>query len=132
MGFRATAHPEIVRAALDRWVAASCLDLQITDTGPHQVLFTTEGFTSPTRIGQTTGTWEAAQIRIRDEGWLDYQIEIVLMHELAHLLAITNDHVDNSVLSESDGFEARNLRISDELLTRVCERRACGCFNPES
>lgn len=134
MGFR-VARPEkthLVQAVLQRWSAATCLDLAVTADGPHEVLFTTSGFTAAHRIGQTTGTWEAATIRVRDEGWLDYQIEIVLMHELGHLLAITNDHVDNSVLSETDGFAPRNLVISDELLTRVCERRACGCFNPES
>lgn len=134
MGFRVAAAEKahLVQAVLARWSAASCLDLELTTDGPHEVLFTTEGFTAPHRIGQTTGTWEAAIIRVRDEGWLNYQIEIVLMHELAHLLAITNDHVDNSVLSETDGFADRNLKISDELLTRVCERRTCGCFNPES
>lgn len=130
-GFRVEAHTDVVQEALDRWVAAACIDVAIDPQGPHEILFTTEGFTSPHRIGQTTGRWEAATIRIRDEGWLDEQLVTVLMHELAHLLAVTNDHIDGSVLSEEDGFAPENQFISAELLGLVCERQRCGCFQPE-
>jgi hypothetical protein len=55
----------------------------------------------------------------------------VLMHELAHLFAVTNDHVEESVLGENAVAE-ENSRISEELLGLVCARQNCGCFNPES
>ena len=136
IGFSVPSRPELVQPLLDRWSAATCLELTLSDNGPHSVLFTTDGFSARNRLGQTTGTWDAATIRIRPvqveaQLPLDTQMSIVLMHELAHLLALTNDHVDNSVMSADDGFAARNLNISADLLNVVCERRDCGCFQPE-
>lgn len=131
IGFRVSERVELVQGALDRWIAASCLPLTIGAEGAHEILFTTEGFSTPRRVGQTAGSWEAASIRIRNAGWVTDAIRSrVLMHELAHLFAVTNGHeVAGSVLAES--LDPATDAITADLLELVCSRQQCGCFNPE-
>lgn len=121
---------ELTAAVLARWQDATCLDLRVTADGPHAVMLTEDGFSARTRAGQTSGRWEAATIRVRPSLPAP-QRAIVLTHELAHLLALTNDHQRESVMSADDGFAARNQFISSALLARVCTVRDCGCFAPE-
>lgn len=132
LGFAAVGEgaAELTAGALARWERATCLDLRVTDDGPHVVTLTEEGFSARTRAGQTTGTWEAAEIRVRPS-LAPARRAVVLTHELAHLLALTNDHQPESVMSADDGFAARNQFISSALLARVCRARDCGCFAPE-
>lgn len=130
IGFRAVARLDLVGAVLARWERATCLNLPITADGAHEIRFTETGL-GRGRIGQTSGTWENATISVKEKGFSNAQISIVLTHELAHLLAITNDHQPRSVMSADDGFEAHNQLITAPLLARVCEKRECGCFAPE-
>ncbi len=115
---------------LARWEAATCLDLRVSADGPHAVLLTEEGYSTRTRAGQTSGTWEAATIRVRPSLPAPKQA-IVLRHEIAHLLALTNEHQRESVMSADEGFAASNQFISSALLARICTVRDCGCFAPE-
>jgi len=122
---------ELAGAVLARWERATCLDLRVTADGPHKVMLTEQGFSARTRAGQTTGTWEAAEIRVRPS-LTEWQRSVVLTHELGHLLMLSNDHQPRSVVSEADGFAPENQSISSTLLARICRVRDCGCFAPES
>ncbi len=126
-GFRVTERKELVQDVLQRWERATCMRLAITDDGPHTIRFKERVATG----GGIHGTWEAAVIDIQTANWRDSQVKVVVTHELGHLLARTNEHVDNSVLAGEWQFDRRNRVISSALLARVCSVRDCGCFSPE-
>lgn len=139
--FRASENADAVQAVLDRWVAATCLDLRVSDDGAHAVVYTNEGFASGDRWGQVVGAWSRATIRVRSEMMVPTsrgpfnQIQaddqrLVLTHEVGHLLAKSNDHTARGLLSE-DWFRASEDAINEEMLDAVCSARRCGCFNPE-
>lgn len=126
-GFRVTERKELVEKALQRWERAMCMRLEITADGPHSIVFK-DRVASGGHIG---GTWEAATLQVQTHNWVDSQVMVPLMHELAHLFAQTNEHVNDSVLAGEWQFDARNQKISAALLARICTVRDCGCFSPE-
>lgn len=136
--FRAGEHADAVQAVLDRWSAATCLDLRIADDGAHTVVYTNQGFASGDRWGQVTGSWDRATIRVRTEMMVSTskglfnQVQeddqrAVLTHELGHLLTMNNAHTAHGLMSDTVGEDV----IDSELLESVCALRRCGCFNPE-
>lgn len=137
--FYAGENADAVQNVLNRWAAATCLDLRVTDDGAHTVVYTNEGFASGDRWGQVTGSWTHATIRVRTEmlvrtsrGMLNQVQEddqrAVFTHELGHLLTMNNAHTAHGLMSDNVGEDV----IDEELLSTVCAVRNCGCFNPEA
>lgn len=126
-GFKVTEREELVRSVLDRWERATCMRFEITDDGPHTIRFADRVPTG----GHIGGTWEAARIDVQTHNWTDSQIKVPLTHEIAHLLALTNEHLDRSVLAGEWQFNRSNQVISAPLLAMICRVRECGCFSPE-
>src|SRR5690606_36474136 len=64
--------------------------------------------------------------------WITDRVRTVaLTHAIAHVVARFNGHIDGSVLTGKHGLDPANDIITAELLTRVCRKHACQCFNPE-
>lgn len=123
-----------LESTLARWNAAACLDLVVTDDGPdHRIAFDTGDRMARGRLAQTTGTVANATIRILDDEPLPWHytpeyLETLMMHEVAHLLAYTNDHVRDGALGPGGGDNT----ITDATLSRVCSGAnplvVCGCY----
>ena len=136
--FRVDERTELAQSVIDRWIAATCLDMRITDDGPHQILFTTEGYVAE-RLGQVTGGWTRATIRVRDVSpgrgvnWInDRVMTVVLAHELGHVLLRSNGHAEGGGVMGYDTLDPKNDIINVKLLKRVCSKNTCPCFNPEA
>lgn len=117
-----------VASAVARWNAATCLDLAVSDAPAHRVVFAV----GLPRMAQTNGMPDSATIRVFDdtpEPWhyTPELLEQLVLHETAHLLALTNDHVSDGALGPGSG----NGVLSETTLSAVCAQRDCGCFNPE-
>jgi hypothetical protein len=104
------------------------LDLAVSDAPAHSVVFAA----GLDRMARTNGSSVNATIRVLDdepEPW-HYTAELLeqlVLHETAHLLAFTNDHVSDGALGPGRGDGV----LSETTLNAVCEARDCGCFNPE-
>lgn len=120
---------EALTSALLRWSTATCRTLEmVPEGGQHTVKWGDATTIVPGRLGQTTGSWDAALIQSKKitKG----ATPIILAHELAHLLARSNDHAVDGVYSD-DPFSEGNDVITEADLTKVCSSFECKCFIPE-
>lgn len=116
-------------SALARWSSATCRELEmVPEGGQHTVSWGDATTVQAGRLGQTTGSWDAALIQAKKV--TKGATPIILAHEIAHLLARSNDHAEDGVYSD-DPFSAGKDVITAADLTKVCSSFECVCFKPE-
>lgn len=109
-----------IECSLSRIRAATCLPVDVSFDAHHWVrqypAADMGGLT-----GRTLGTWDSTRIRVTDAADADHACRI-LVHEIAeHVLRRRSDHATTS----------GNSKLTEPLLTSICEMQDCGCFNPE-
>lgn len=110
-----------LECAITRIRNATCLPIDVSIDAHHWVRQKPAAEMGG-RVGWTTGTWDEARIALQTVMGPNTNCR-VLTHEIAqHVLQRRND----------DGHVAPLLRLSAELLERICTVHPCGCFNPES
>lgn len=116
--------------AISRWSAATCREMKaLPEGGQHTVTWGDKTTIASGRLGQTTGSWDAALIQSKKITM--GATEIILTHELAHLFARSNDHAPDGVYGD-DPFRAGGDQITEADLTKVCASLECRCFQPET
>jgi hypothetical protein len=126
----------MVESAVTRWNDAACLGIVASDAPDHRLVFDDGSSMTEGRLAQTNGSMVDATIRILDDEVVPWHytpesLERLVMHEMAHLLAFTNEHVADGALGPGKG----NNTITDATLSRVCSSVnpsiECRCFNIE-
>lgn len=125
-----------LESAVARWNAAACLDLVIADSPDNRLTFDDGSGLTEGRLAQTNGSMGDTTIRILDDEvrpwhYTPEHLEKLVMHEMAHVLAFTSDHVADGALGPGKGDNT----VTDATLSRVCSSRdpsvECGCYAPE-
>jgi hypothetical protein len=126
----------MVESTVSRWNAAACLGIVASDAPDHRLVFDDGSSMTGGRLAQTNGSMVDATIRILDDEVVPWHytpeaLERLVMHEMAHLLAFTNEHVADGALGPGKGDNT----ITQATLTRVCSSEnpsiECRCFNVE-
>lgn len=127
--------------AIARWRSTTCLPLQRSETEGHSFQWAAqEDMSEPGRLAQTNGTWEQSKVQLVAEhmcpdieGSYDHAIRAIA-HEMWHILARTNKHVENNSVADSGGdgdWSRFDAPISHGVISRVCRQQDCKCFYPE-
>lgn len=126
----------MLETTVARWNDAACLGIGISEQPNHRLVFNDGSKMTEGRMAQTVGSRQSATIRIMDDEVQPWHytpefLEALVMHEMAHVLAFTDDHAADGALGPGKGDNT----ISDATLTRVCSSAdpgvVCGCFNVE-
>lgn len=118
--------------ALARLRAATCLVVDVSLDAHHLVHFATPAEMGG-RSGWTTGSWDAANIRL-STGLAADQVCPVLIHEMVHVLRRSNTHP-----GPDGSFSAPVTHVHSEPVSKltaydvaaICGVQTCGCQNPE-
>jgi hypothetical protein len=126
----------MVESTVTRWNDAACLGIVASDAPDHRLVFDDGSRMTEGRLAQTNGSMVDATIRILDDEAVPWHytpeaLERLVMHEMAHLLAFTNEHVADGALGPGKGDNT----ITEATLSRVCSSEnpsiECRCFNLE-
>jgi len=110
---------------LQRWSVATCTNLVVGE-GEHVVQYGDRTNMTGTRLGQTTGTWDNAIIRIKSE-LIQSTVRVVMMHEIGHVLGRTNEHSTDGI----DSYSMSIPKITASSLELACKSWTCKCQHPE-
>lgn len=111
-----------IECALGRWRAATGLPLDISLNAHHWIRFAPITGAS----GQISGPWSSVRIRIDSE--LQNQFDCpVLVHEICHLLRLSNSHIGEACMSPTHV----DSTITSADLDAVCAERDCAAYEPE-
>jgi hypothetical protein len=115
--------------ALARFRAATCLPLDVSYDAAHWVRQDTQaGMPTPSHLGYTWGSWNAARTKLRDD--LSPQMACdVMAHEASHILRRSNGHVGTS--ASANPLPASPVLIDAPTLDAVCALQPCTCYVPE-
>lgn len=120
---------ELLPAAIDRWRAATCVDLQISDAPENWVSWGDHSNIVKGRLGQTTsrdGSWKNTQILI---GRLPEAADSeVLAHEIGHVIAQSNAHTAAGLMDATLDADV----ITQDVLDYVCAGTPCPCQHSEN
>jgi hypothetical protein len=109
-----------LECALGRIRAATCLPVDVSLDAHHWFRFV-EPEAIAGYAGYTSGTWASTRIRVTTASDAAYACD-VLVHEIGqHVLRRRNDHVG----------PATTRTLTESLVTDICSRHDCECFQPE-
>jgi hypothetical protein len=113
--------------SLTRWQAALCTPLRM-GPGQHTLEYGDSMNMIAGRLGQTSGTWQQARMKVKD--LIVETLQYVTPHEVGHVLARSNTHTLNGLMRASINF----VPITTEDVTYVCSHNpgVCRCQNPEA
>lgn len=121
-----------LECAVERWRAATCLDINVDMTGPGFVRWRHADELAP-NVAQTLTPYSASRIQISDGKPLDFTCP-VLIHEMGHVLRRSPSHPgpDGSMSFPMTRVTSSPVsRITADDLNAVCAVQPCGCFVPE-
>lgn len=153
IGPNVTLSPQIrlrgaTQVAMDRWIAATCLDIQLGENGTlvqfgspigAPMFCPVEGYggicTEPSEncFGCAGATDRADRFILVSGDVPRYEDRIgVLTHEIGHRLG-THSHVEPPVIDEIMNLHVwfSTDKIGEKSLNLVCGNNDCSCYNPE-
>lgn len=114
----------MLECALGRVRGATCLPVDVSMDAWHWVRQKSAA-AMPGYAGKTNGTWDETRISILDTITNPGYGCNVLTHEIAqHVLRRSDTHAAGYA-------ESNKYKITEQVVTDICARLDCGCFNPE-
>lgn len=122
-----------LECAVERWRAATCLDVNVDLTGPNFVRWRHAEEMPEGRVAQALSPWSAARIHMSDGKPVEHTCNY-LVHELGHVLRRSGTHSgeDGSMsyyYTRTTSSPVSKITALD--LSAVCAVQPCGCFVQE-